>query len=222
MSLENQKSAHLSDPGAEVVDRLSAFWQHSGRIVLGALLVVVVVVVGGILFTRNRAAAEEQAAGKLAEANVLFWQGDYARALESAKQVYTQHGSAPSGRDAHRLAGDAAFWLNDPKTAIDEYRAYLKGGAPELLAAAARRSLGYSLENAKQFKEAAAEYDQLVGKFDRESSGEMLAASARCLSAAGDKAGAGQRLQRLLDEYGDTSFAPRAQADLAGLTATAR
>jgi tetratricopeptide (TPR) repeat protein len=221
LSLENQKSAALSDPGAEVVDRLTSFWQRSGRIVLGVLLVIVVAGVGGYLYMRNRASTEDQAAGKLAEANAMFWQGDYPRALEAAKQVYTQYGSTPSGRDAHRLAGDGAFWLGDHKTAIDEYRTFLKGHPSDLLADAARRSLGYALENGKQFKEAAAEYDLLVGKFDRESSGEMLAASARCLAAAGDKAEAAKRLQRLLDEFGDTSFAQRAQADLAGLTATA-
>ncbi len=222
MSLENQKGAALSDPGAEVVDRLTSFWTRNGRIALGALVAVVVVVVGWLLYNRSQAASEEQAAGKLAEANLLFWQGDYQRSLEAAKQVYAQFGSTPSGRDAHRLAGDDAFWLNDYKTAIEEYRKYLSGSAAGLITDGVRRSLAYSLENAKQFKEAADTYDTLVGKFDRESSGEMLAASARCLIAADQKPEAAKRLQRLLDEFGETSHAQRAQADLAGLQNPAR
>ncbi len=217
MSLENRKGVALEDPGAEVVERLTGYWERYGRIGLGALAIVAAIAVGAVFVVRSRATAEQQAAGKLAEATLMFWQGDYQRSLAAAKEVYGQYASTPSGEDAHRLAGDDAYWLQDYKTAVDEYRKYLAAQKQGMLADAARRSLAYALENAKQFKEAADTYDGLVGKFDRESSAEFLAASARCLVAAGNKAEAAKRLQRLLDEYGETSGAQRAQADLAAL-----
>ncbi len=222
MSLENRKGATLEDPGAEVVDQLTSFWDRYGRIGSGVLIGLAVVIAGSIFYVRSRATAEEGAAGRLAEANVLFWQGDYQRSLEAARQVYTQYGSTPSGRDAHRLSGDDAFWLGDYRTAVDEYRKYIAGAPAGLLVDAARRSLAYSLENAKQFKEAAEIYESLVGKFDRETSAEMLASAARCLVAQSQPAEAAKRLQRLLAEFGETSHAARAQVDLGALQPVTR
>jgi tetratricopeptide (TPR) repeat protein len=216
LSLEDRKNTALEDPGAEMLDRLAGLWARFGRIALGVLAALVVVAVGAVLYARSRAAAEEQAAGRLAEASILFWRGEYARSLEEAKKVYGQFGSTASGADAHRLAGDNAFWLGDHKTAATEYRAYLSQRGTGLLADAVRRSLAYTLESDGQFAEAAQLYEQLVGRFDRESSGEMLAAAARCLVAAGKPAEAAQRLERLVDEFGETSLAAGARVDLAG------
>lgn len=217
MSLENRKHTALEDPGAEVLDKVTGFWARYGRIVLGAAAAVAVIAIGSVLFTRSRAAAEEQAAGQLAEASLLFWRGDYQRSLEEARKIAAQYGSTPSGIDAHRLAGDNAFWLTDYKTAATEYKAYLAKQGSGLLADAVRRSLAYTLESDRQHAEAAKLFDGLVGKFDRESSAEMLSASARCLVAAGQPAEAARRLQRIVDEYGETSLAGRARVDLAGL-----
>jgi tetratricopeptide (TPR) repeat protein len=217
LSLENRKSAALEDPGAEMVNRLTSWAERYGRIAVGALVVVVVVAAAVVLYMRAEAAKEEQAATRLAEASLMFWNGDYQRSLEAAQQVATQYGSTPSGRDARRLAGDDAFWLNDYKAAIEHYRKFLAGSSSSMLSDAVRRSLAYALENAKQFKEAADTYDSLVGRFDRESSGEFLASSSRCFMALGQPAEAARRLQRLVNEFGDTSPAARAQADLAAL-----
>lgn len=222
MSLENRKHVALEDPGAEVLDRVGHFWERYSRIVLGAAAAIVVVGVLGFFMMRSRAAAEEQASGRLAEATLMFWQGDYQRSLETAREVARQYASTPSGADAHRLAGDNAYWLTDYRTAVEEYRQYLAKKPNGMLADAARRSFAYALESAGQHAEAAAEYDRLVGRFDRESSAEFLAASARCLSAAGQPAEAARRLQRLLDEFGETSYANRARIDLGAQQAPAR
>jgi len=212
------KSARLQDPGAEILDRAGVFWDRYGRIVLGVLGVIVAGGAIAFLTLRARAAAEEDAAGKLAEANVLYWQGDYSRSLEMAKQIAQQFSSTPSGLEAHRLAGDNAYWDGDFKTAVAEYRAYLAKQKKGLLADAARRSLGYALESAKQYPEAASTYESLVGVFDRESSAEFLAAAARCYRAQNQPAEAAKRLQRLVDEFGETSYANPARIELAELT----
>jgi tetratricopeptide (TPR) repeat protein len=217
--LESQRAAKLSQPGAEVMEPLTRFWDRSGRIVLAVLGVLVAVGAVTYFTMRARAAAEETASGKLAEANIFFWQGDYPRALALAKQVAEQHGSTRSGHDAHRLAADAAFWGGDFKNAIAEYRRYLDSDKKGLLADAARRSLAYALESDKQYVEAANVYEQLIGKFDRTSSAEFLVAAARCYRAAGKNDEAIKRLERLSDEYGDTPYIKTAQIDLAELKA---
>ena len=211
MSLESRKAAHLSDPGGELIENLTGFWDRNQRIILG-VGVAVVVIGGGAFFTlRSRATQEEAAAGKLAEADVLFWQGDYARSQQIAKQVAQDFGGTPSGVDAHRLAGDAAYWSGDFKTASTEYEQYLAHEKNGLLANAARRSLAYAYESSLQFAKAVPLYDQLVGQFDRESSAEFLMAAARCQVQLKQPAEALKRLKRIEDEFGDATVAMRAR-----------
>ena len=225
MSLES-KTQRLSDPGAEFIDRAQTIWDRYGRIVLGVIGAVALAAILGFFFMRSRGTAESQAAAKLAEANMFYWQGQYDRAIESGKQVYTQFGSTPSGADAHRLVGDAHYWQgtlqNQPaeyKTAITEYRSYLSKVKSGVLADAVRRSLAYALETDHQDAEAAKLYEGLVGKFDRESSAEFLTAASRCYETLQKKPEAIKSLQRVVDEFGDTSYAPAARVHLAELQA---
>lgn len=220
MSLEGRKTAQLEDPGAEMLNRAQALWDRYGRIILGVVIAVLVAGVLGFFTMRSRAASENEASGRLAEASILFFRGEYPRSLEIAKQVAQQFGSTPSGIDAHRLAGDNLFWMGDVKAAIPEYRAFLAKVKSGMLADAARRSLAYSLESDGQHQEAARLYDGLVGKFDRESTAEFLAASARCLRALNQPAEAEKRLRRLVEEFGETSLAAGARVRLAELAAT--
>jgi predicted negative regulator of RcsB-dependent stress response len=215
LSLESQKK--LEDPGAELLDRLTVYWEQQGRQTLMVLGIVVVAAVVGFLVIRSRRAAEDQAAGQLAEASIYYFQGDLAKAQQVAKQVADQFGSTPSGNDAHRVIGDASYWNSEFKTAIAEYRRYLAKQRPGQLADAVTRSLAYALESDHQFTEAVKYYDSLVGKMDRESSAEFLTASARCLRAAGDRDGARKHLDRLVAEFGETSYARLARVEVAEL-----
>jgi len=220
LSLQSQSRARLHDPGAEVLDRVTGFWSRYGRIVLAAAGVSAAAGAIAFFVLQTRTRAEEQAAGQLAEADVFFWQGDYARSQEIARRVSEQFGSAPSGTDALRILGDDAYALDDFKTAADAYGRYLakrKGGT---VVDAVRRSYAYALESAGQPAAAAPQYESLVGRFDRESSAEFLMASARCLRAAGQPAEAVKRVQRLIDEFGETSYAQRARVLMGELGAT--
>ncbi len=214
------RTEHLEDPGAELLTRAQTIWSQYGRTV--TIVVGVAVVAGALAFfaVQSRARTEAQAGAALADANALFWQGEYKRSQDAAKSVAQQFPGTPSGIDAHRLAGDDAYWSGDFKTAVTEYQAYLQVSKSGLLADGVRRSLAYALDANRQYAEAAARYTELVGKFDRESSAEMLAAASRCQVAAGHKPEAIKLLQRLLDEYGETSYANAARVDLAELSAT--
>lgn len=215
MTLHARRSVQLEDQGALTLQRFSNLWERFGRIVSIALGAIVVIAVAVFFTMRARASAEEQAAGRLAQANVFYWQGEYDRSLEIAREVMQQYPSTMSGTDAHRLAGDNAYWLGDFKSAVTEYRAYLERDKSGLLADAVRRSLAYALESDGQFVEAAGVYEGLVGVFDRESDAEFLTAAGRCLRAAGDTQGAAERLQRVLREYAGSGYSPMARIELA-------
>jgi tetratricopeptide (TPR) repeat protein len=219
LTLGARRDVQIEDPGGELLDRATNIWERFGRIALIGLGVIVVAGVIGFLTMRARARTEEEAAGKLAQANSLDGQGEYAQSLELARQVATQHGSSASGKDAHRLVGDNAYWTGDYKTAITEYKAYLKHHKKGLLADAARRSLAYALESDRQFAEAATTYESLIGVFDPESSAEFLADAARCYRELGQRDKAVQTLERLIDEFGASTYATMARIQLAELRA---
>jgi tetratricopeptide (TPR) repeat protein len=222
LSLESQKRRGLGPEGAEILERFGVWWTQYSRIVFGVAAAVVVVGAAFVFQRRSAAAQEEQAAGKLAEASIYYWQGDYPHSLELAKQIYAQYASSPSGIEAHRLAGDNAFWAGDFKSAVAEYRRYIDKVKTGLLADAARRSLAYALESDGQTIEAAQLYEQLVGRFDRTSSAEFLFAAARCYRTAGMTAEAVKRLKRVDEEFGDTSYAQPARVELGEIAAATR
>ena len=215
MPLTVPRSAKLRDPGAELLDRATGFWDRYGRVALGVVGGLVALAAIGALFVRSRSASEDQASGKLAEASALYWQGDYERSLAMSRQIFQQYPGAPSGIEAHRLAADHAYWSGDFKTAISEYQTYLGKAKGGILTDAARRSLAYAYESNRQYAEAIKNYESLVGKFDRESSAEFLSAAARCDRALGKPADAVKHLQRLVDEFGETSAAQLARIELA-------
>lgn len=221
MSLESRKGTALQDPGAEMLDQVTSLWERYGRIILGALVAVVAVAAVAYFTIRSNATQEVSASEKLAQANALFWQGDYDRSKTIADEVAKQYGGTPSGIDALRISGDNAYWRGNWKDAITQYKAYLGKSGSGLMGNVVRRSLAYAYESDKQQAEAAKLYDGLAGVFDRESSAEFLAASARCHEALGNKAEAVKRLQRLTDEFGETSYASRARVKLAELSASA-
>ena len=221
MTLERE-SARLEDPGAQLLDSISSRWARYGRTLLIGLGVVAVIAIGTFFTLRARAADEAAAAGKLAEANLFFWQGAYDRSLPMARQVAEQWPNSASGIDALRLAGDDQFWLGKFKESAAEYRLYLAGKKSGLIADAVRRSLAYALESDLQYKDAALVYEGLVGKFDRESSAEFLYAAARCYRQLNQPKEAEQALKRVLDEYGETSYGNRARVLRAELAAAPR
>jgi TolA-binding protein len=219
LSLESRKNV-IEDPGAELLDRATGLWARFGRIALIVLVALVAVGVGTYYVLAGRARRENTAAEKLAQANELFWRADYDRSRQIALEVSRQYAGTPSGTDALRIAGDDAYWRGNWKDAITDYRAYLKKNGSGLLAKTVKRSLAYALESDGQLAEAVTLYDQLVGAFERETSGEMLYAAARCLMAQGKNDEAKRRLQRILDEFPDSSFQVQARVELARMAPT--
>ena len=239
MALAIKKHTRLEDPGAELLDRFTGYWDRFGRLATSVVGVAAAVAVIGFLYLRSQAGTEEKAAGKLAEADIMFWQGYYPRSYDGAQQVIKEYPGTRSAIEAHRLAGDDAYWRGEPgdfQKSVDEYRTYLKHRRSGLLADAVRRSLAYALEsNANalksqgktgeaeaQLREAASSYESLVGKFaDRESSAEFLFGAARCYRQLNQPQEAAKRLKRVVDEFGETATANRARIELAEVTAGA-
>jgi tetratricopeptide (TPR) repeat protein len=217
LSLESRKHAGLEDPGADLLNKAQSLWDRYGRIMLGALVTLAVVGIAGYYVMLGNARKENTASEKLAEANDLFWRGDYDRSRQIAQDVSKLHGGTPSGTDALRIAGDDAYWRGNWSQAVADYEAYLKANSSGLVASSVRRSLAYAQESNTKYAEAAANFDKLVGAFDRESSGEMLFAAGRCFSSLKQPDEAKKRFQRIIDEFPDASYQLAARIELGKL-----
>lgn len=217
MSLESRKTAQLEDPGAVLLDRVQSLWSRFGRLALGVLGGIVVIGVGFYFTSQANERRENEASVRLAEANNLFWQGDYDRSLTMSEEISKQYGGTRSGTDALRIAGDNAYWKGDWKASIAHYRNYLAKNSTGLVADAVRRSLAYAYESDGQLGEAVKLYDQLIGRFERESSAEFLFAASRCYEAMGKRDEALKRVQRIVNEFGETSYAMQARVRVAEL-----
>jgi TolA-binding protein len=217
LSLETRKNA-IEDPGAELLDRATGIWEQYGRIVLYVVVGVLVLGIAGYYWKTGQDRRENSAAEKLAQANELFWRADYDRSRQIAQEISKQYSGTPSGTDALRIAGDNAYWRGNWKEAIADYKAYLKANNSGLIASTVKRSLAYSLESDGQYAEAATLYTSLVGVFERESSGELLFASARCQLALKKPDEAKALLQRIVDEFPDSSFQIQARIELGKLS----
>ena len=217
MSLESRKNV-LDDPGAELLDRATALWERYGRIVLGVVVGIAVVGVSAYYVISGAARKENAASEKLAEASDLFWRADYDRSRQIAMDLAKTYPDTPSGLDALRIAGDDAYWRGNWKDAVGDYDTYLKKKNSGLLATTVRRSLAYAQESLGEYDAAAANFDQLVGQIDRETSGEMLYAAGRCLTEDKKPDEAKKRYQRILDEFPDSSYQLQARIELGRLS----
>jgi tetratricopeptide (TPR) repeat protein len=213
-----QKTSVMQDPGADLVDKVQGIAAQYGQVLLIGALVLAAAGIGGWYWMQGQAKQENAASEKLAQANELFWRADYDRSRTIAQEVIKAYPGTASGIDALRIAGDDAFWRGNWKDAIKDYEGYLAKKSSGVVASGVRRSLGYAFESDKQFEAAAKQFDQLIGVFDRESSGELLFASARCLAAAGKNDEAKKRLQRILDEFPESTVQGQARIELGRLS----
>ncbi len=206
-------------------------------IVVGAIAVAVALI---FVWRGARRDAEGDASAKLAEAQFQLWSGNPTQAVETAKQVIDQHGGTRSGRHAHLVRGDALLATGDPQGAMAEYRSYLEHVRGDRdLSRLGRRGLGVAAEDAKQYAEAAAAYEELAREEERLLPERKkapqtttvvkpeamiiqdLLAAARCQAQAGEAAKATALYEEITARYGAEPQAADAKLRLAELAAHA-
>jgi len=201
----------MDEFGLQGLDRLRALWDAYQKIILGVGGAIVAAVIVGVFTIRARDEANATAAGRLAEAGLQYWQGNYQGSLSAAQQVAGQFAGTAAGRDAWRLAGDDQYWLGQFKDAAASYRKYLEHARPGLLTDGVKRSLAYALESDRQFDEAGKLFLEIAPRLDRESAADALMGAARCARASGRSAEAAALYRRVVDEFGDTGPARMAR-----------
>jgi tetratricopeptide (TPR) repeat protein len=212
-------------------DPLVATWVR-GRDWLGSNGRIVAWVLGGlalaalvaVVWTRSRAQAEQRAANSLAEAQALYWRGDYPTLLARADEVRKNYGGTQAATEALRLKGDAFFWQGDFKSAAQNYEQYIKENRTEsAYRKGVRRNLAQAYESDNQGRKAAELYEEMAGEpGPRVLTAELYVSAARAWRAAGDPAKAKALYQKVSNEYTDTVFGADADIALGEMEAAGR
>jgi tetratricopeptide (TPR) repeat protein len=184
---------------AEAADFAS---QHL-RLIIGILVALAVTVTVVYFVRENAKQSEARAAAMLLEARTDFRRGNYDAAGSRLEDITRTMGGTQSGKAALLLYGDVRYAQERFQDAEQYFRRSLDAfkGDP-MLASAARRGLGASLEALNRYEEAATIYEELAaGAPNRVLEAEML------LSAARNRLKAGQS-QEAIDLYDRVSMNP--------------
>jgi len=203
------------DPLVATWVRTQDWFAHNGRIAawtVGGLALAVLVFV---VWTRSRSQAEARASSSLAEAQAIYWRGDYPTLLVRADEVRKNFAGTKAATEALRLKGDAFFWQGDFKSAAQNYDQYLKENRTDsAFRRGVERNLAQSWESDHQPKKAGELYEKIAAEpGPRLLTAELYLSAARSYRAAGDLAKAKALYQKVSTDYTDTIFG--ADADIA-------
>ena len=148
----------------------------------------------------------------------LFRMERFDQAGEALQRIVDGDRTTDVFRPALLALGDMYFQRSEWKRAEDYLGAYISAGLDVRAADDALLKLGLSLQRQERFEEAARVYEQLVDRFE-ESPHRLQAIFERgqLLTEMGEISHAKTAFQTVLDEGGDTRFAPYALNHLAAL-----
>jgi TolA-binding protein len=167
----------------------------------GAALFVVIVVVA-ILITQGRIKAEQDASVAMAQAQGMYFSGDFSQASTQFQSVVDRYGSTKAARSALLFQGNSLLATNNNAGAEQAFRKFLsKGKVDPVQEAAAQRGLGGSLLGQDKYPEAAEAF-AAAGK----TTGNPLAAddwlqAGLAYAKAGRKDDAAKAFQTIVDDF---------------------
>jgi TolA-binding protein len=140
------------------------------------------------------------------------WETKAAKALDELNKVGKDFNGTLSGTEAQLLAGDTYYDHGNFAKAADYYRDAVKSADSKSSKAFAEYSLGYALEQTKQYDAAASEFQRIVSSGDKALRPDAMVSLARNLELKGDKAKAKEQYDLVIKEFPGTPVARTAEA----------
>jgi TolA-binding protein len=188
--------------------------QNSRWLIAGAAAVVVAIVVV-VLVLQGRVKAEESASVGMAQAQNLYFTGDFAQASTQFQAMADRYGSTKEGRVARLLEGNSQLAVGNATAAEQAFRRFLDKGKPDgTLEAAARRGLGGSLCAQQKYPEAAASFAAAAKIAGNALAGEDWLQAGLANLKAGQKAEAAEAFRKVIEDYGTSTAAGEARVRL--------
>ena len=151
------------DPLMKTTADAADFARHHSRLLVGAAAGLLVLAAAIYFVQAGSQRANERAAGMLADARGDFQKGAYEPAATRLEELISTSGGTAPGKQALILYGDVRYAQGRYQDAAGYYRrAIEKFQKDPILGTAARRALAATLENMKEYAEAAKIHEQLL------------------------------------------------------------
>ncbi len=187
---------------------------HQKRLTLVVLVLAAALVVAAG-YTLYQSSNDKKASALLAVAQGLYQEQsdaapDYAKALESYREVQKSYPRTMSGGIAQFYIGNCLVKLNQPNEALKEYEtAAKKYSGYEDLAGLAYQRMGYVYSALGRQTEAIASFERAEAVFGP---GLATVELAKLYERAGNGAEAQKKYKVIAEKLGGTTFAPEAQS----------
>jgi TolA-binding protein len=192
--------------------------RRNARLVLGGVAIVIVALIVALLMAQGRARSEKQANAGMAQAQSLYFSGDFTQAATQFQALADRYGSAPSARLARMFQGNALLAGGNAAAAEQAFRKFDPKSDP-LLQAALHRGLAGSLAGQGKAAEAAGEYEKAA-----KVPGNLLASddwlnAGRTYEQAGQTADAARAFRIVVDQYPQSAASAESHERLQEVTA---
>ncbi len=159
LSKQQLKEDPLMKSTAEAAD----FARHHSRLIVGAAAGLLVLAAAIYFVQAGGQRANERAAGMLADARGDYQRGALDPAATRLEELLSTSGGTASGKQALILYGDVRYAQGRYQDAAGYYRRAIdKFKGDPILGTAARRALAATLENMKEYDEAAKIHEELL------------------------------------------------------------
>lgn len=198
----------------------SDYARRNARWVLGAVGLAVVAILVAILISQGRVKAEQNANLAMAQAQSLYFSGDYAQAATQFQAVSERYGSSKAAAAARLLEGNSLLAVGNATGAEQAFRKFLdKGEFDPIPEAAGHRGLAGSLAAQDKFAEGAEEFTKAARVAGNTMAAEDWLQAGITYLRAGRNEDAARSLQRVLDDYAQSQSANEARVRLYEATA---
>ncbi|MEE2658041.1 MAG: tetratricopeptide repeat protein [Candidatus Latescibacterota bacterium] len=196
-----------------------AYIRARGHIFIGGAVAVVATIAIISFVQQQRSSARTEAAALLFEATLADQVGQIDGVLRVCERLVDDFGNTPAAAQATVMLGNRYFALGRYAEAERSYQRYLDDyGDEPVLRFAAESGIAAGYEAQGNFEQAAAAYvDYATRHPEIEASALMLMDAARCHRQLGDRDRERSLLERVMEEFPQSSATTRARQELGAL-----
>lgn len=199
--------------------KATAWLENYKTYLIAGLAAVIVLALGVFFYFQSSQSSEKSASVELAKATRAYESGNLQSAIPMLSNLVKSHGRTTSGKIARFYLANAFFQSKDYDNATINYQKFIDSfSGDEHFQAAAHGGLAASLEEKKQYAEAAAAYSKAAEKYaDTVHAPLFLFKAGRCYQQAGKPEQSKILFQRIVDEFPKSAEKDEAVLQLAML-----
>ena len=189
--------------------------QHARNILMGTG-VVVILIVASVIFSKTRAQKEQSSSVELTKGRIEYSTGNYSAAIDILKNLIDVYGNTTSGKAGIFYLADAYFQSGNYVNAEKYFQKYLDEADNDILSPSAMSGLAACFEQEGNYEMAAQKYRESADKYSKGfQAPENYYNAARCYKLAGNVAEAKILLEKLIDQYPNSTYKNKAEISLA-------